>query len=340
VDPSPINTHIKSKSRRHRSQAEFIDGIESGDRIILSEAITLLESTDFEKRRQGISILMSVKQPLKPSLRIGITGTPGVGKSTFIESFGKQCIDQGNKVAVLAIDPSSSVTSGSILGDKTRMESLSLEPKAYIRPTPSSTMLGGIAPHTQETISLVEAAGYDRVIIETVGIGQSEVDVDNIVDINILLLQPGAGDDMQGIKRGILEKVDIIVVHKADGLQKELATKTQRQYHQTMSMFRHSLDDWKCPVILCSSIDNKGHDVVSSAIDQFYQLSTSGYFVQKRKDQEDHYIQKFALDTILFQIKHNKTIDGMISAIIHQDAPLYKRISEIQSTIVDSINKI
>lgn len=212
--------------------------LKQGDRRALSRAITLVESTRADHRAQSVALLAEVADPSRQALRIGLSGTPGVGKSTFIEAFGKLLTGQGLRVAVLAVDPSSTRSGGSILGDKTRMEELSRDPNAFIRPSPSQTELGGVARRTREAIALCEAAGFDVVIVETVGVGQSETMVAQMTDLFVLLLAPGGGDELQGVKRGIMEIADLILVNKADGGMKRQADATRADYQGALRLLR------------------------------------------------------------------------------------------------------
>jgi LAO/AO transport system kinase len=339
LDQSYINLNLKRAPRTQRSVDEYVHGILTNQRPIISECITLIESKLADKRDLGMEVLARLPVPTS-SLRIGITGTPGVGKSTFIEALGLDLLRQGKKVAVLTIDPSSIVSQGSIMGDKMRMDALSTHPLAYVRPTPSSNTLGGIAAHTYETISICEAATYDYILIETVGVGQSEIDVDNLVDINILLLQPGAGDDMQGIKRGILEKADIIIVHKADGVQLDLARKTQQTYKQTLQLFKRSMPKWICPVILFSSITLDGFSDLRSAMDGFLSMSKQcGHFEQKRTTQTHHYIKTTADQIIHTLISANSEIRDTIDQQLQSQTSIYQRMIDLQKNLTTILQK-
>ncbi len=217
--------------------------IQNGDRRALSQAITFCESTREDHRKQTKILLKSFQKPSNNSLKIGLTGTPGVGKSTFIETFGLLLTNSGKKVAVLAIDPSSSSSGGSILGDKTRMEFLNREPNAFIRPSPNSGLLGGVSRRTREAILLCEAAGYDIIIVETVGVGQSEIAVSEMTDLFCLLIAPTAGDELQGVKRGIMEISDIVLVNKADGNLREIANLTRSDYQNALRLFKSRVYD-------------------------------------------------------------------------------------------------
>jgi LAO/AO transport system kinase len=238
--------------------ASWRDGVRSGDRRALAKAITLLESRRADHAKLGQQLLEELLPHAGRAVRLGITGTPGVGKSTFIEALGLHLLALGHKVAVLAVDPSSPRSGGSILGDKTRMERLALEPAAYIRPSPSGGSLGGVAHRTRETLLLCEAAGFDVVLVETVGVGQSEVAVASMVDCFAVLLQPGAGDELQGMKKGVLELADALVVNKADGEQLEAARRAQIAYGHALGLLRPASPHWRPPVLLASAATGAG----------------------------------------------------------------------------------
>ncbi len=240
--------------------------IRAGDRRTLARAITLVESRRDDHRRRAEDLLTALMPATGGALRIGISGVPGVGKSTFIEAYGRHLLARGHRVAVLAVDPSSQRSGGSILGDKTRMEALSREPDAFVRPSPAGETLGGVARRTAETILLCEAAGFDRVIVETVGVGQSEIAVADMVDLFLLLLLPGAGDELQGIKRGIVEVADLLVVNKADGGMADAAKQAAAEYRHALSLLRGGT---RPPVLLCSAAEGHGIAEVAAAIEAF-----------------------------------------------------------------------
>lgn len=240
------------------SVEDYVEGVKKGDRMILAKAITLIESNapkDFDKAQR---VLQALLPRTGHSLRIGITGVPGAGKSTFIEAFGQLLCQQGYKVAVLAVDPTSSITGGSILGDKTRMQKLSREPNCFIRPSPSGGTLGGVARKSRETMMLCEAAGCDVILVETVGVGQSETTVRSMVDFFMLVVLTGAGDDLQGIKKGIMELADAIVVNKADGDNLERAKVTQGEYERMVEFIRPATEGWKTHAYRCSALQKTG----------------------------------------------------------------------------------
>jgi len=262
------------------------DAIRRGDRQAMAKAITLLESKRIEKAALGRAILEELVPNTGASMRIGITGPPGVGKSTFIERLGIFLLERGHQVAVLAIDPSSPVTGGSILGDKTRMEALAQQEKAFIRPSPSSGSLGGVAERTREGMLLCEAAGYDIVIIETVGIGQSEVAARSMVDFFLVLLQPGAGDELQGIKKGVLELADSLIVNKADGAQQQAAERAAADHRQALGLLSARSSSWAPRVLTVSSLEGTGIDVVwQTILEHMALLEASGERESRRREQ-------------------------------------------------------
>lgn len=281
-------------SRNLPTTKEFIDGILSGNRTLLSRAITLIESTKQEHQDLAQEIIEGCLPHAGNSIRIGITGVPGVGKSTFIEAFGNHIIEEKKRsLAVLAVDPSSSKTRGSILGDKTRMETLSNHPNAYIRPTPTSGSLGGVARSTRETITLCEAAGFDTILIETVGVGQSETAVHSMVDFFLLLMLAGAGDELQGIKRGIMEMADAIAINKADSGNEGAAKRAMTEYKNALHLFPPTESGWIPKVTICSAFHNKGISEVWEVIDEFVRhTKAKGFFEQQRKEQANYWLNE------------------------------------------------
>lgn len=268
------------------STEAYTSGILAGDRIVLARAITLVESELPEDQLLAGEVLNSILSRTGNSLRLGITGAPGVGKSTFIESFGKTLIQSGKKIAVLTIDPSSQITGGSILGDKTRMAELARDPRAFIRPSPSGQTLGGVSAHTRETIMLCEAAGFDTIIVETVGTGQSEVAVRNMVDFFLLLIQPGSGDELQGIKKGIVEMADAIAVTKADGDHLAKAKSTQSDFNHALHLLRKQPSGWTAKVLTCSSVTQTGLEQIATTLEEYRQhVLQNGFFDANRKRQ-------------------------------------------------------
>jgi LAO/AO transport system kinase len=288
--PPSINPALLSgkgrKKRRKYSVEEYVDGILKGDITILSQAITLAESSRADHYATSQEVIERCLPYGGRSVRIGITGVPGVGKSTFIETLGLHVAEKGRKLAVLAIDPSSGHTKGSILGDKTRMESLSTHPFAFIRPSPSAGTLGGVARKTRETIILCEAAGFDTIFVETVGVGQSETAVNSMVDFFLLLMLAGAGDELQGIKRGIIEIADAVAITKADGRNSLSADSARIQFANALSLFPRSPSGWKPEVITCSAVEKKGIAGLWDIITEYVSFTgASGYFEKRRREQ-------------------------------------------------------
>ena len=266
--------------------SELLQAARRGDRRALGRAIILIESTRPDHRAEARALLEAALPQSGGAVRIGITGTPGVGKSTFIESFGLYLIEQGLKVAVIAVDPSSRRSGGSILGDKTRMAELSRHGDAFIRPSPSAGTLGGVARRTRETLLLLESAGYDVVIVETVGVGQSETAVAEMVDIFLLLLSPGGGDELQGIKKGVVELADLLIVNKADGDLEAAARRAAAEYRHALDLLRPSYPEWTPRVLQCSAISGKGIPEVWESIQAFQQaLAPTGRLKQLRAEQ-------------------------------------------------------
>ena len=281
----------------------------SGDRRALAKCITLVESTLPADRALATSLIEEILPNTGNSLRIGISGVPGVGKSTFIESFGLHLIETGKKIAVLAVDPSSPIAGGSILGDKTRMTQLSRSPDAFIRPSPSSGMMGGIAHKTRETILLCEAAGYDIILVVTVGVGQSEVDVYSMVDFFMMLMVPNAGDDLQGIKRGITELVDSIIINKADGPSIPLAQTAKQYYQNALHLLRADSDFWRPRVLTCSSTEKTNIDQIASMIFEFQALATEENRMQNRREKQNlSWLKRLINNEVEQRLKHNETI--------------------------------
>jgi LAO/AO transport system kinase len=309
--PSQINPELAGKMKngkiKNLTSKEYVEGIISGNRTLLSQAITLIESSlpshqlkaqeiitgcmkNSEFRIQNSGVMSKKKTSsnfVSPfAIRIGITGVPGAGKSTFIEAMGKYLTSMGHKLAVLAIDPSSSRSKGSILGDKTRMEELATDPNAFIRPSPSAGSLGGVARKTRETIILCETAGFDVIFVETVGVGQSEITVHGMVDFFLLLLIAGAGDELQGIKRGIIEMADILIINKADGDNVKKALLAKTEYSNALHLYPPSDSGWIPCVDTCSSLTRKGISNIWERILEYRTFTESnGYFLKKRMEQ-------------------------------------------------------
>ncbi|MFB9110978.1 methylmalonyl Co-A mutase-associated GTPase MeaB [Flavobacterium gyeonganense] len=307
---------IRNKRRQQPSAEELISGILSGNRTVLSRAITLIESTNPEHTEKANEVIKGCLPNANKSIRIGITGVPGVGKSTFIEAFGTFLTELGKKVAVLAVDPSSTISHGSILGDKTRMENLVKNENAFIRPSASGENLGGVARKTRETIILCEAAGFDTIIIETVGVGQSETAVHSMVDFFLLLKISGAGDELQGIKRGIMEMADAIVINKADGDNIYKANQAKAEFNRALHLFPPKKSNWLPKATTCSAITKEGiSDVWNSILDYFEMTKETGFFQQKRNEQN----QFWMIETINEQLKQNFYNQPEIISLLEQN---------------------
>jgi len=287
-----------------------------GDRRALAQAITLVESTRPEDRQAADDLLETLGAHAGNSIRIGISGAPGVGKSTFIEALGNHMIDQGHKVAVLAVDPSSAVSGGSILGDKTRMERLSRRPEAFIRPSPTGGTLGGVTRRTRDALLIAEAAGFDIIIVETVGVGQSEIAVARMTDMFILLQLPGAGDELQGIKRGIVELADLIVINKADGANIEPADRAAADYRSALRLLRPRSAHWEVPVTTCSANENTGIESIWDTIVEYRRtLTNSGEIAAARAAQAHHWLWAETADTLMEVLKNDPSIRKQITEL-------------------------
>ncbi|CAA9198392.1 methylmalonyl Co-A mutase-associated GTPase MeaB [Flavobacterium collinsii] len=293
---------IKKNRRQQPSSSELIEGVLLGNITALSRAITLVESTNQEHVAKANEVVNGCLPHANRSIRIGITGVPGVGKSTFIETFGSYLTHLGKKVAVLAVDPSSSISHGSILGDKTRMEELVKDENAFIRPSASGDTLGGVARKTRESIILCEAAGFDTIVIETVGVGQSETAVHSMVDFFLLLKISGAGDELQGIKRGIMEMADAIVINKADGDNIKKANQAKLEFNRALHLFPPKKSNWQPKVTTCSAVTKDGISEIWNTISDYTEATTaSGFFQERRKEQN----QFWMMETINEQLRLN-----------------------------------
>ncbi|MBT8245961.1 MAG: methylmalonyl Co-A mutase-associated GTPase MeaB [Winogradskyella sp.] len=293
---------IKSKRQKQPTVSDLVKGITSGNITALSRAITLVESTNPIHTKKANAIVTDCLPFANNSIRVGITGVPGVGKSTFIEALGKHLTNQNKKIAVLAVDPSSTLSKGSILGDKTRMEDLVKNKHAFIRPSPSGDSLGGVARKTRETIILCEAAGFDTILIETVGVGQSETAVHSMVDFFLLLKLAGAGDELQGIKRGIIEMADAIVINKADGENIKAAKLAKLEFKRALHLYPEKASGWTPKTALCSALKNEGISEVWEIIMSYVSHSkASNYFEKHRTEQNTFWL----LQTIEERLKSN-----------------------------------
>jgi LAO/AO transport system kinase len=291
--------------RRRLDVAAHVEGVLAGDRSVLARTITLVESSAAAHAEKAETVLKELMPHTGGSVRVGITGSPGVGKSTFIEAFGMMLCDEGHRVAVLAVDPSSSVTRGSILGDKTRMERLSRDERAFIRPSPAAGTLGGVTRKSRETILLCEAAGFDVILVETVGVGQSEIAVRSMVDFFLLLLLPGAGDELQGIKKGILEIADLLVVNKADGASLPLARQAARDLSGALRILQPEPGAWQPKVMTASSLQREGLDAVWETVREHRRaLEEAGEFARLRARQQVRWMWA-QIEDRLFELLRN-----------------------------------
>jgi len=289
--------------------SEFLEGIFANNVAIVSKAITIVESTKPEHRIIANEIISGCISKKQESIRIGITGVPGAGKSTFIEQFGSMLTKLGKKVAVLTVDPSSSRTKGSILGDKTRMEELVKNPNAYIRPSASGSSLGGVTRKTRESIVILEAAGFNCILIETIGVGQSETAVHDMVDFFLLLKLAGAGDELQGIKRGIIEMADAIVITKADGDNIQRTKLAKMEFARALHMFPPKENGWTPEVLTCSALENRGLNKVWELIDKYCKnMQSSGFFTTNRQQQNENWLIQYLEQELLSEFyQHTKT---------------------------------
>jgi LAO/AO transport system kinase len=318
--PPIINPYLsrilkKRNSRPTMTVDDYMKGIIEGNTIILSKAITLVESSLPEHREMAKEIIIRCLEhsKRKESMRIGITGVPGAGKSTFIEAFGGLVTSKGHKLAVLAIDPSSEKTKGSILGDKTRMETLCNDPNAFIRPSPSAGSLGGVARKTRESVLLCEAAGYDVVFIETVGVGQSETAVHSMSDFFLLLQISGAGDDLQGIKRGIMEMSDLIMINKADGNNIEKANMARAVYANALHLFPPTESGWVPTALAASSIEKTGLEEVWAVIEKYFNLvKGNGYYSHRRREQDRYWMYESINNSLKEMFYENPKIEAAL----------------------------
>lgn len=315
VNEDSVKRFLKNKKKRTLSVPQYVEGILNGDITILSQAVTLVESSKPEHQEIAQEIIVKCLPFSGNSVRIGITGVPGVGKSTFIEAMGKHITSKGKKLAVLAIDPSSERTKGSILGDKTRMEDLSIDPLAYIRPSPSAGSLGGVARKTREIIILCEAAGYNHIFIETVGVGQSETAVHSMVDFFLLLMLAGAGDELQGIKRGIMEMADAITINKADGNNIEKAGLARIQYQNALHLFPATESGWIPKVLTCSAYLKTGINEIWDTIDKYLEMTKNNNYFQLRRNEQSKF---WMYETINEQLRNNFYQNEEIKTIMEE----------------------
>jgi LAO/AO transport system kinase len=318
---NPKRLEQMKNNRKKLKVEDYVEGILENDRTVLSRAITLIESSRPEHRKQAEEIIEQCLLHTGQSIRVGITGVPGVGKSTFIETLGNHIIEEGRKLAVLAVDPSSTKSKGSILGDKTRMETLATNPKAYIRPSPTGGSLGGVARKTRETIYLCEAAGYDTIFIETVGVGQSETAVHSMVDFFLLLMLAGAGDELQGIKRGIVEMADAIAVNKIDSSDSVQVKQAVREYKNALHLYPKPESGWGPEVTTCSATTGKGIEEIWELIgDYITKTQESGYFREKRSRQAKNW---------MFETIQNRLMDEF-----YNDPNVKKKLKSVEERVL------
>ncbi len=321
-------------SRPILSIDDYINGIKSNQLHLLARAITLIESRKSTDEKIAQQVLEQVIQRSGNSLRLGISGVPGVGKSTFIEAFGLLLCNMGYKVAVLTVDPSSIRTGGSILGDKTRMIELGSHPNAYIRPSPTAGTLGGVARRTRETILLCEASGYDLIIVETVGVGQSEISVAGMVDLFMLLMLPGAGDELQGIKKGIIEIADMVVVNKADGTHVNKARIAAKEYAQALQIIAPQNNVWSPPVLTCSALERKGLQDIWEEVLRFQKtMSDNKLFSEKREKQQLNWMWEQIENELISAIKSDALVNSELAQIedkvVSGELPVRSAVSRV-----------
>ena len=315
-DKPVVNPYFVRRKRRELSTDEYVDGILAGNITILAQAITLIESNNPTHYAQAQEIIERCLPHSGRSVRIGITGVPGAGKSSFIEAVGNMVTSYNHKLAVLAIDPSSERSGGSILGDKTRMESICHNPNIFVRPSPSAGSLGGVARKTRETIVLCEAAGYDVIFIETVGVGQSETAVHSMVDMFMMLQISGAGDELQGIKRGIMEMADMMVITKADGENVQKAELAKAQYQGALHLFPLPDSEWRPKVYTCSSHEGTGLEEVWQGVEQYLQhIELNGYFTSNRNRQNKYWMYETINETLKSSFYNNPEIEAKMAEV-------------------------
>jgi LAO/AO transport system kinase len=314
--PSETPTLPPSLKRRKLSIAQYVDGVRACDRGVLGQAITLIESNARRDLDLAQALLVELLPHTGRSYRVGITGVPGVGKSTFIEALGSNLTAAGHRVAVLAVDPTSGVTGGSILGDKTRMTKLSRDEQAFVRPSPAAGSLGGVGRKTRETMLLCEAAGFDVVLVETVGVGQSETVVAEMVDFFLLLMLSNAGDELQGIKRGIMELADMIAINKAEADNATSARNAKREYMSALRLMRGTHPDWKAPVLMTSGLHNQGLDVLWEKIMEHRTLfEGNGNLATRRREQMRRWMWSMVDDRVLRAVREHPKVSAQADAL-------------------------
>ena len=342
VNADSVKRFLKKSKRKILSADDYVHGILEGNITLLSQAVTLVESNKPEHQKVAQEIIIKCLPHAGKSIRLGITGVPGAGKSTFIESLGKMITGEGGKLAVLAIDPSSERSKGSILGDKTRMEELSSDPNAYIRPSPAAGSLGGVARKTREIIILCEAAGFNTIFIETVGVGQSETAVHSMVDFFLLLQIAGAGDELQGIKRGIMEMADTIIINKADGDNNEKAQLAAAQFRSALHLFPPAGSGWSPRVLTCSALENKGIQEIWGTVNEYIRSTKeNNYFSIRRNDQAKFWMYETINETLRNNFYRNTLVRSNIShyekLVLGDEMSSFVAANELLATYFKSI---